>query len=103
MEAAGIEPASKSCDLGNLHVYSICLKSRFLKVSKPTKPFKKPVWLKSRSRPQTEDANQFELCYAPFTRFKLTCGGTLVAKLKLRQQEPILGWQLFLFSGLTSY
>lgn len=25
MEAAGIEPASKSCDLGNLHAYSICL------------------------------------------------------------------------------
>ena len=43
MEAAGIEPASKSSDLGNLHAYSICFKSRFSAVSKLTKPTKKPV------------------------------------------------------------
>jgi hypothetical protein len=55
MEAAGIEPASKSCDLGNLHAYSICFRSRFSKVSKLTKPFEKPARLTVRASPQAED------------------------------------------------
>lgn len=54
MEAAGIEPASKGCDLETLHVYSICLKSRSAKVSKLTKPFDKPVRLTFRPVSRTE-------------------------------------------------
>jgi len=54
MEAAGIEPASKGCDLETLHVYSICLKSRLSKVSKLTKPSEKPVRLTFYSVSQTE-------------------------------------------------
>lgn len=56
MEAAGIEPASKGCDPGNLHVYSVCLKSRLQKVSKLTKPFCKPARLTIRRRSQAVNA-----------------------------------------------
>ena len=49
--------------------------------SKPTRTRQKLVWLKSHSRPQTVGANQLELSYASFGRFKLTSGETLVARI----------------------
>ena len=73
--------------------------------SKPTRTYQKLVRLKSRSRPQTVGANQLELSYASFGRFKLTSGETLAWLELTRQQEPILGWRLFFaccFNELTS-
>ncbi len=50
-------------------------------------------------------ANQLELSYASFGRFKLTSDETLTWLDLTRQQEPILGWRLFFawcFNELTS-